>query len=296
VRVDVYAAAVVLWELLTCRMLFDGEHESAVVHAVMYGEVIGPRALRPELSQALDEIVLRALSRDPEARFASVREMARAVERVLVPASQSEVSEWLDAFVGEQLRARAEWLRELQRAVERAPNSAATRVLVEPGRGEEGQPPSGEGEKRRSRPESHTRRKQRSWLPLVALAGVGAAAAIALLWPRSEAGREPDEPTVAPAHAPAPPSPTPAADDWDDDPARAIEARPIADPTQREEPSSTADAGEIEREPTPARAGTRPARAHQDGAPASDKGKARGCREPYVIDALGVKRWKRECL
>jgi hypothetical protein len=294
VRVDVYAAGVVLWELLTCRMLFEGEHESAVVHAVMYGEVIGPRALRPELSEALDAIVLRALSRDPESRFASVREMARAVERVLVPASQSEVSEWLDAFAGERLRARAEWLRELQRGAEQAPYSAAvTRPLIEARRAEGSQAPRLESDKGRARPESYTRRKQRRWLPIAALAGAGMALVLALVWPRHDSARTQSEQTVSPAAESASPPPS-NADDWTDDPTRAIEARPIEDPTHEEAPAPSADGGQLERG-RPA-AAARPARARQEDRPAGGKARPRDCREPYVIDALGVKRWKPECL
>jgi eukaryotic-like serine/threonine-protein kinase len=113
-RVDVYGAAVVLWEALTGRALFEGDTDAAVVFAVMNEEIIPPSVLVPAVTPALDAIVLRGLSRDRELRFASARDMALALEREVGLGTQSEVSDWLERVAGELLQARSLALRELR--------------------------------------------------------------------------------------------------------------------------------------------------------------------------------------
>ena len=93
--VDVYAAGVILWELLTGERLFPGDNEAIVLERVLFGEVAAPshKAGPPEL----DEVVMRAISRDPLERFPTAREMARAIEAAVSVAGTSEVSEWLES-------------------------------------------------------------------------------------------------------------------------------------------------------------------------------------------------------
>lgn len=126
-RVDVYGASVVLWEALCGRELFSGESDAAVVGAVMSGSVLAPSALRPELPEALDRIVLRGLSRERDQRFSSAREMALALEREVGIGSQSEVADWLESVAGDLLAQRAELLRRMRMASE-GDESASTPI------------------------------------------------------------------------------------------------------------------------------------------------------------------------
>ncbi len=79
-RTDIYALGVVLFELLAGQPPFVAE----VVHALLYAITNGPepdlRAHCPDIPVPVEEVVLRALSRDQEARFASASEMADALE------------------------------------------------------------------------------------------------------------------------------------------------------------------------------------------------------------------------
>src|SRR5262245_22698505 len=63
--VDIYAAAVVLWETLAGRRLFDGETEALVLVRAIEGKIDPPSHHRPELTPSIDAVVLRGLSRDP---------------------------------------------------------------------------------------------------------------------------------------------------------------------------------------------------------------------------------------
>jgi tetratricopeptide (TPR) repeat protein len=81
-RTDVYALGVVLFELLTGEPPFVAE----VVHALLYAITNGPdpdlRAKKADVPEAVEQVVLRALARDQDARFASAAELADALNRV----------------------------------------------------------------------------------------------------------------------------------------------------------------------------------------------------------------------
>jgi eukaryotic-like serine/threonine-protein kinase len=122
-RLDVYAAAVVLWEVLAGRALFGGQPSAAIMRQILEGELVPPSRSRGDVSEALDGVVMKGLAREPNARFASAREFANALENECGVASQHEVSEWMVGLVGELLTRRSSELRRLQRDRPREPNT-----------------------------------------------------------------------------------------------------------------------------------------------------------------------------
>jgi eukaryotic-like serine/threonine-protein kinase len=106
-RADVYAAGVVLWELLTGRRLFDADNEGAIVGQVLNMEVTPPGKVARGVPAALDEAVLTALSRDPARRFATARRMAMAVEAASPPAGAVKVGDWVEELASQALERRA---------------------------------------------------------------------------------------------------------------------------------------------------------------------------------------------
>jgi eukaryotic-like serine/threonine-protein kinase len=113
-RSDVYAAGVVLWELLTGERLFESDDPAAVIALVLRGGVEPPSGLA-SLPPGVDEIVLRALAARPEQRFATAREMARALERALPPLRSPAVGEWVEHTLGGELDARSELIAAVER-------------------------------------------------------------------------------------------------------------------------------------------------------------------------------------
>jgi eukaryotic-like serine/threonine-protein kinase len=113
-RVDVYAASVVLWEMLTGTRLFHGNDEGATVTRVLMGEVVPPGEafggrLDDEARQVmdrLDAVVMRGLDRSPARRFETARDMAAELGKCVTPASPSAVSAWLERAAHESLAAR----------------------------------------------------------------------------------------------------------------------------------------------------------------------------------------------
>jgi serine/threonine-protein kinase len=76
-RTDVYALGVVLWEMLTMQRLFDADNELALLEKVRVPEVIAPRVLVPEVTEALDRAVMAALAPAPDDRPATALELRR---------------------------------------------------------------------------------------------------------------------------------------------------------------------------------------------------------------------------
>lgn len=91
---DIFAAATVLWELVTSRRLFSGESHGEIVRKVIDGAIVAPSRIDPELPTGIDDIVLRGLARDPAQRFNSADEMAAALEAVVRPATTRDTSAW----------------------------------------------------------------------------------------------------------------------------------------------------------------------------------------------------------
>jgi serine/threonine-protein kinase len=109
-RSDLFAASVVLWEMLTGKRLYAGADSGAVLMRIVSGEVIAPSAHNPSLPAAVDEIVLRGLARDPNVRFASAQAMAEAIAASMDVASPAEVGAWVAATAAERLAERASLL------------------------------------------------------------------------------------------------------------------------------------------------------------------------------------------
>ena len=78
-RSDLFAAGVILWELLAGRPLFKRENDAATLAALIYDEVPPVSRFRPDIDPAWDAFLARALYRDPVRRFESASAMARAL-------------------------------------------------------------------------------------------------------------------------------------------------------------------------------------------------------------------------
>ena len=119
--VDVYAASIVLWEMLTGQRLFAADSQAATIERVLYGSYQPPSDLVPGLPAEVDAILARDLARAPEGRFADAREMAGAVEACLGVASMSEVAAWIGAVAGPDLKKRADLVAAIELESEAAP-------------------------------------------------------------------------------------------------------------------------------------------------------------------------------
>ncbi|MBI4601648.1 MAG: protein kinase [Planctomycetes bacterium] len=102
-RSDVYSLGLVLYELLTLRAPFEGKSDHELPRAILFEEPPLPRRLNPRVSRDLETIVLHAMEKNPERRYATAGELASDLRRYLR---------------GEPVRARPQsaWRRGLRRA------------------------------------------------------------------------------------------------------------------------------------------------------------------------------------
>ncbi|WP_437623426.1 protein kinase domain-containing protein [Sorangium sp. So ce1151] len=97
-RADVFAIGIVLWELLAMRRLFDGDHV-AVMHQLLTRDIPRLSTVMPDIDPALDDIVAKALQRDPARRFDTAQEMGDALESYLLVSGEDVRNEQLGAYV-----------------------------------------------------------------------------------------------------------------------------------------------------------------------------------------------------
>ena len=79
-RSDVYALGVMLYEMLTGRAPFQGPNPFAIMNDRLLNNPTPPREINPNISPELQEIIYRAIERDPKNRYANAHEMKLDLE------------------------------------------------------------------------------------------------------------------------------------------------------------------------------------------------------------------------
>jgi serine/threonine protein kinase len=82
-RADIFSAGIVMYEMLTGQRLFRGKNDLQTIALVKATEVKPPSLVREDLPPELDRICLRALARQPDARFQTARAMAQELDEIV---------------------------------------------------------------------------------------------------------------------------------------------------------------------------------------------------------------------
>jgi serine/threonine protein kinase len=79
-RTDIYGLGAMLYEMLTGVIAFDMEDPMVIMNARVTGDPEAPRKINPAISPQAEEIVLRAMERNPDKRYQTASEMKAALD------------------------------------------------------------------------------------------------------------------------------------------------------------------------------------------------------------------------
>ncbi len=90
-RADIFAAGVLLYQLLTGRRPFDGASDFAIIQQIVAAAPAAPSTINAQLPPAIDAVLAQALAPSREQRFASAQAFAVALEAAVATASDQTV-------------------------------------------------------------------------------------------------------------------------------------------------------------------------------------------------------------
>lgn len=284
-RADVYAAGILLWELLTAERLFQAEDEISTFRRALEAKVAAPSSVAATSPEILDGVVLRALAKKPSERYQTAREFSCALEATGLAASVRDLADWVQNIAQQSLLERAARIAEYEAALgtgpglsalndaEGSPSAVMPRALAERLRAEHADTAVLE-------PVAETKslitRRRAAW-PWLALS-LGAASVLLTGWwlaaerPSAAAEAPPSLPLGAAARAPEPDS--------------GVEVSPAPAPVIEASAPSSAPAPAATTRASVKKAAKRPSRSP----------KLSGCETPFTVDARGVRVPKLECL
>lgn len=319
-RADLYAAGVILWELLAGRRRHAGERNDGLFLKLAKNEIEAPpppSSLRPDADAALDAVVARATHPDPDQRFDTAREMAVALEAAVAPAPARDVTEWVREVAGTRVDRVAAVMRRIESDVQGGAEGRLTSMMARAGStgsihvvtatiprtGTGSVQVRADGARPSERPTMHA--AQRSWTMPAAL--VAFTVAMLLVGVRTLTRRDAASVTHVDAAPLTSATTTNGVAPNASEPATELPAAaPAAAPS-----SAEADAGPRRAAP-PARAWVAPAPAFRpqprdvapasapparaDSPPQASPAHKPGCESPFAIGSDGIRQIKPECL
>jgi serine/threonine-protein kinase len=135
-RVDVFALGIVLYALTTGKHPFRRENEAATMYNICAPQpVMAPRKFLPHYPEKLQEVLLKALEKDPAQRYQTANDLLKALDLALAPelrASDEDVAAYVRKLMGGR---REEQKRALAQAIERtqlmAQSGSSLRRLID---------------------------------------------------------------------------------------------------------------------------------------------------------------------
>ncbi len=116
-RSDIWSLGCVLWEALTLRRLFKGGNDNDTMRQVLETVIATPSSVNGDVPKDFDAIVMKALQRDPQKRYATAKEMAADLEEVLrqhkYGGRNDLIAKYMTATFGEHITARKKLLQEV---------------------------------------------------------------------------------------------------------------------------------------------------------------------------------------
>ena len=151
-RTDIFAVGIILWEMLSGDRLFVGESDFATVKLVQEAKIPSLRERNPTVTPELEAIILRALARDPAARYSTARDLGRDLTRFLFkygkPIGAYDIAEFVREAVSHRKKTQPERVSIIDKLIadalveftslqddKPAPGTAAGKPASEPAKG-----------------------------------------------------------------------------------------------------------------------------------------------------------------
>ena len=90
IKSDIYSLGILMFELLTGKIPFKGENAVEIAIKQMNEKIPSVRAIRPEIPQSVENIVLKACAKNPKNRYDSAQEMYEDLKTALNPEREDE--------------------------------------------------------------------------------------------------------------------------------------------------------------------------------------------------------------
>jgi serine/threonine-protein kinase len=123
-RTDIFAVGIILWEMLAGRRLFYGETDFETVKQVQEAKIPSLRALNPAVPVELEQILARALAKDPASRYASARDLGRDLTTFLYklgkPVTAYDIAEVVKSAVALRKRSQPDKASIIDKLIEEA--------------------------------------------------------------------------------------------------------------------------------------------------------------------------------
>jgi serine/threonine-protein kinase len=127
-RADVFSMGICLWEMLAKQRLFKSEFEADTLNRLLYDPIPTLTSVSADVPAEIEAVCMKALTRDPDKRYATAAEFGDALEQAARPydlvGGKREVSTCVDEVLGSDLAERREAIRAWK--VESEPGRAAT--------------------------------------------------------------------------------------------------------------------------------------------------------------------------
>jgi hypothetical protein len=140
-RCDIFAAGIVLYLLSTGKHPFKHHNTAAVIHSITTDDpVSAPSTVKDDYPSALDAIVLKALEKDVEKRWATAEDMRIALEQAVPEAfgdtGRARLREFMERVVGDRKVARREAVRRAQVAADARDVGTGARAALQSSSGQ----------------------------------------------------------------------------------------------------------------------------------------------------------------
>jgi serine/threonine-protein kinase len=117
-RADIFAAGIVLWEVVTGRRLFKGEGDADTLLRVLSSPIESVRSVSPDAPAAIEAVVTKALERNRDARYSTAAELAEALEQAARASGElgthKDVAGYLEGVLGSEIAEQRDVIRAWQ--------------------------------------------------------------------------------------------------------------------------------------------------------------------------------------